>query len=372
MRESINITRLPTSASEPLDPNAARSTYHIYPHKEKHRRISSTVDFKKESPLSGAKRRARKQKKALKESSVVAEAQEGDPDDAFFLQSPYLAFHSPPKVLYIGSDKHAVPVVLIHGAMFWKKYRLQYGPSIAAPGVVDPRGVVSWKHNGGDKATLKADDRKLKGYKVRTWRLWGETGKAYVQDVRASREAGTGEDPDSNSDATTGMRESPALADGVVYLEWEHPFSRHTRRYHFHYNGIDFYWKGTGTVNKSKYCGIFVCFNHLKLVARLPPLNAQREQSEICLAKYISSVTSKKCGRLDIFDSAILCLVEDYLPPRRNIGAEEEEDVEIGILKKSPLYSIILATALCMIAAEKEKREAVGEWLEEVVESGGG
>jgi hypothetical protein len=50
--------------------------------------------------------------------------------------------------------------------------------------VVDPRGVVGWRHHGGDKGALKDDDRKLKGYKTRTRRLWGETGKEYVHDVK--------------------------------------------------------------------------------------------------------------------------------------------------------------------------------------------
>lgn len=371
-RADVQITRLPDSDIPVHD--ARRTTYHIYDVKQKHRRIQTVVDIKKESPLSTEGRKARKARKEAKKTGVVIELEtSGDVDDAFFLHSPYVAFHGPPKVLYAGQDKHATPAILIHGSAFWRRYTLQYGDSIATPGVLDPRGVVCWKHNGGDKKALKADARRLKGYKVRTWRLWGETGKAYVHQVKANRKARIGPDPDVLVDPTTGEIEQPILADGVVYLKWERPFSRHTRRYHFEFGGIDFSWKGTGSVEKSKHCGFCLRFAHLKLVAKLPTDGTnQKDRDEVCLALYVCSMNKKKCGRLEIFDNALLRLTEDYLEPVGEIGVAEEEAEKVKRLKKTMLYKIVIATAMCMIAGEKEKREMVYEWLQEAGEGAGG
>lgn len=134
----------------------------------------------------------------------------------------------------MGSSKHtAHPSVLIYDGCFWKEYKLQLLQS--APSVIDPRGVVAWRHNGGDKKALKLDDHKLKGYKVRTWRLWGETGEDYVHSVKATRKTGRGLDPDVIDRLSVKSR-GPATADEMIYLRWMSPLSRQTRCYHFqHY-----------------------------------------------------------------------------------------------------------------------------------------
>jgi hypothetical protein len=303
-----------------------------------------------------------------------------DPDDnAFFLHRPYLAFHVPPRVLYMGNSKrNAKPVVIIHGGCFWRSYKLQLGPSISQAGVVDPRGVVGWRHNGGNRKTLKADDRKLKGYKVRTWRLWGETGKEYVHSVKAKREAGEGPDPDVLEEASV-----PTTADEVVYLRWQKPLSRHTRRYHFQYAGIDFYWKGTGSVQESRFCGLLLRFNHLKLVAKLPADKEKQEgidRPEVCLGTYTSSVASMKNGRLEFADEAILRLIDEHAPSMlaqdplggRSDAQEEAEASRMSRMKKSTMYQVFVATAMCMIISEKEKRHTLLSLLVEAATEGGG
>ncbi|KAF2642689.1 hypothetical protein P280DRAFT_548122 [Massarina eburnea CBS 473.64] len=361
----LQVTRLP-APSFPIDPNAPRTTYHIYKHKEMNMQVTRTLNFGKESHWSSAKREIKKSQQEAKKKGILIEDNKKTRKEAFYLHTPCLAFHKPPNILYSGPDESVGhPVVLIHGNGFWTTYKLQYGKALAEDGVIDPRGVVSWKHNGGEKWDLRNDDKRLKGYKVRNWRLIGETGKEYVKDVIEKRKAGIRSDPDVvDLDAV-----ERAKADGVVYLKWQSPFSRQTRQYHFSFGGMEFYWKGTGAVKKNKWCGMFVRYNHLKLIVCIP--NTAKEPEEVCLALYKSTVTGEKCGRLELFDAAILSLYEGYVEPRE---ASKLENVykRMGLMKRSALYRIIMATALCMIGAEKEKRKLLGMILLAVAEGGAG
>jgi hypothetical protein len=381
---NLELTRLPTEEDDDLlSGTNPRSIFHIYSKHNVHKCLSPTVDRTKErwsGPTAKDQKEKRKQKQERKAS--------GQPlvdidDNAFFLHRPYLAFHVPPRVLYVGNSKRGTkPAVLIHEGCFWKEYKLQLGPSIAKPGVIDPRGVVAWKHNGGDKKALKADDRKLKGYKVRNWRLWGEHGKDYVHSVRDHRKAGEGPDPDVLDNDCA----SPERADEVVYLRWTSPFSRQTRRYHFQYAGIDFYWKGTGTVKEPKRCGGLLRFNHLKLVAQIPADGDEKEQHRpgVCLGKYTCSVACRKNGVLDIFDTAILRLVEEYAPSMLakdpfddqaeggRASIEEDQNSKLLRVKRTTLYQVIIATATCMIITEKEKRHTLLDFILQAGEGGGG
>ncbi|CAO2655767.1 Nn.00g045700.m01.CDS01 [Neocucurbitaria sp. VM-36] len=376
----VNTTRLPAEDSGPLLSSETRSTFHIYQKKECHKCISPTTDHSKErwsGPTLKEQRAKRKERKERKTSGLTPVKPD---DNAFFLHKPYLAFHRPPRVLYVGNSKWETPAVLIHENCFWREYKLQLGPSIAMSDVLDPRGVVSWRHNGGDRKTLKKNDKKLKGYKVRTWRLWGETGAAYVHSVKESRKSGTGFDPDVLEEP--GFKPiRPVEAEEAVYLRWMNPLSRHTRRYHFRYAGIDFYWKGTGTVKESRMCGLFLHFNHLKLVARLPSkaIGEDETQPEICLGKFTSSIADKKSGSLDFFDVAILRFVERYTPkllarrPHDQLHAQiEDEPSKISRLKKSALYQVFVATGMCMIISEKEKRHTLLGILAAFAEGAGG
>lgn len=262
----------------------------------------------------------------------------------------------------------------------WRTYKLQIGPSIATPGLLDPRGVVCWRHNGGDKQALKNDDRKLKGYKVRSWRLWGETGKEYVHDIKAKRKKGKGPDPDIVEDEIAANK-TAIRAEEVVYLKWTSPFSRNTRRYHFKYANVDFYWKGTGTVKEIRKCGFFCHFNHLKLVAQLPTSKEDTGPApEVCLAKYTSSIAQSKFGTLEIFDGAVWRLAFEHIPLLLAQGhvlhhegtASENAVAEVASIKQTSLYQVIVATAMCMLYSESQKREAVRKVIESAVTEGGG
>jgi hypothetical protein len=312
-------------------------------------------------------------------------------DEAFFLNQPYLAFHMPPTVLYSGTNRYnGKPLVLIHASAFWRKWKLQLGPSLSIPGVIDPRGVVCWKHSA-DAATLQVDDHALKGYKVRTWRLWGEHGKAYVKSIKAMRKAGSGPDPDIILNAAH-EKSNQARADEVVYLTWTNPLSRHTRRYHFRYANIDFYWKGTGSVRETRSCGWGVRYNHLKLVAMVPATLKMDEENgegltEICLAKYTSSVAAKKSGTLELLDAPIWRLISEHAPSfmaqvdfemtdgEREVDEHRFEEYErrrIAAMKKTYLYQVIVATGMCMVQGEKGKRELVRAIILELVSGGTG
>ncbi|KAF2178360.1 hypothetical protein K469DRAFT_676094 [Zopfia rhizophila CBS 207.26] len=386
-------TTISTSSDSLLRGHKLQSTYHVYHKRESHRLISPTIDRSKERFWGPTTKESKEKRKARKEAESIKKDTSGKiPEDAksavdqeggsFFLHTPYLAFHDPPRVLYVGNSKHCVPAVLIHSSFLWRTWKLQFGRSLATPGVLDPRGVVCWQHNGGDKQALKADDRKLKGYKVRTWRLWGETGKSYVHDVTANRKAGTGPDPD-----IIDQKMSPVSADEVVYLKWTSPFSRDTRRYHFQYAGIDFYWKGTGTVKESRTCGFCLRYNHLKLVARLPMYHEIKQESatqpEVCLGKYTCSIAARKSGKIELYEGAIWHLMAEYMPAALsdlNLDAQGEKEengegtqlAQVQSVKRTRLYHVIVSTAMCMMIGEKQKRETIRQILEAAVSEGAG
>jgi hypothetical protein len=378
--ESTEITRLPreddTGSSSGIEQT---TTFHVYQKNECHKCISPTTNLPKERRLGPSIKQQKAKRKERKERTASGLPRVDPDENAFFLHRPYLAFHVPPRVLYMGNSKHnAKPVVLIHEGCFWREYKLQLGPSISKLGVLDSRSVVAWRHNGGDKKVLNGDDHKLKGYKVRTWRLWGETGKNFVHTVKANREAGEGFDPDLLEEP--GFKpERPATAEAVVYLRWMSPLSRHTRCYHFQYAGIDFYGKGTGAVKELRLCGFLLRFNHLKLVARLPATKngeeMEREQEEVTLGTYTSSVAQMKNGTMEFADAAILRLLDEHAPSMLARSPLEEEETEAARslrLKRSTLYQVFIATAMCMIKAEKEKRRTLMDLVIGAAEQGGG
>lgn len=385
-----------TNSETPLQHDAVRSTYHIYRKGEQNACISPTINASKErwwGPTVKEQKASRKLKKLeaarRKEDGYTDSTHESGPEtdisqgtDAFFVHTPYLSFHDPPRVLYIGNSRHTEPAILIHSQFMWRTYKLQMGPSIATPGLLDPRGVVCWRHNGGDKKALKTDDRKLKGYKVSSWRLWGETGKDYVHNIKAMRKAGKGPDPDIIEDEVA-AKKAAIRADEVVYLKWTSPFSRNTRRYHFKYANIDFYWKGTGTVKETRRCGMWCHFNHLKLVAELPTSKGDTgPRPEVCLAKYTSSIAQSKFGTLEVFDGAVWRLAFEHIPlllaqnhnsgPIANRTASENAVAEVTWIKQTSLYRVIVATAMCMVYSENQKRETIRKVIEAAATEGGG
>jgi hypothetical protein len=379
----ISVTRLPDAQDDDELTNfPLTSTYHIYSVHPCHKLITPTSDPSKDRRGGPTLKEQKEHRKDTLSRKTIGLPPIDPDENAFFLHKPYLAFHMPPYVLYLGNSRHVnTPAVLIYQSCFWRSYRVQLGPALAQPGVLDPRGVIAWKHNGGDKKALDFDARKLKGYKVRTWRLWGETGREYVHGVKKIRQVGKGQDPDVVSEDFESAR-----ADEVMYLRWISPFSRNTRKYHFHYQGVDFYWKGTGTVKESRTCGMFLRYNHLKLVARslLSGNEKDNEQREICLGKFTSSVAKQKSGVLKLYDHGILRLVDGHEPAvleesfveeckeSRPVVAEDDSEAKISRLKKSALYQVIMATAVCMIMGEKEKRHTLMDVILGLAEGGGG
>ncbi|OCL07550.1 hypothetical protein AOQ84DRAFT_354894, partial [Glonium stellatum] len=162
------------------------------------------------------------------------------------------------------------------------------------------------------------------------------------------------------------------------------PFSRDPRRYRFRYAGVEFCWKGTGTVRESRACGFWL------RVARVPVdgLGGDGEKEggfverrEVCLGKYTSSMAAKKYGMLELFDAAIWRLAVEYirgyaheLPAVEDEKAGCEEELRRGLdtLRSTRLYHVIVGTAVCMIIGEKEKRETLRRILELLASEGGG
>lgn len=406
----VDVTRLPTEEIEdisPADTQDSRTILHIYSEQEcGHKVITPTLSLPQERRFGPkpkeqkARRIAKKAARKLRESSQIPpstittdkltvlpdtpESAKADKDQ-YYLHTPYLSFHLPPSVLYVGSSRYAssTPVALVHTGWFWRSYKIQLGPSLACQGVIDPRGVVSWQHNGGPKSTLQEDERNgsgrlLKGYKVRGWRLWGETGKKYVHGIRDKRKNGVVfDDPDVESESKRGEK---ACADEVVYLTWTRPLSRHTRLYTFYFRGIEFQWKGTGTVSEGRKCGWMLRFCHLKLVAKVPVETQGGKDGvrEICLGKYTSSIAAEKSGTLEVFDHALLRFVEQYVPsllPKKIADGDKEyfqgELEEVTMLKGSTLYQLIVATVICMANAEKEKRHTLIDLVIGILENAG-
>lgn len=319
-------------------------------------------------------------------------AGESQHDSAYFLHTPYLSFHRPPSVLYIGASRYApaTPVALLHAGSFWRTYTIQLGASLAAPGVLDPRGVVSWAHNAA-RRERDADPRALKGYRVRGWRLWGESGRAYVQRVRELRKSGVVmAEPDVFSMEGGGGGEAgqtrKAMADEVVTVRWTRPLSRQTRTYGFTFRGVRFQWKGTGSVRESRRCGWMLRSCHLKLVASVPVDGPGKgndddkgaEMTEVSLATYTSSIAAVKSGALEIFDENVAEFVEKWMPTLLKEVYDEKQgrgsgvlEERIGRLKRSLLYQVIVATVLCVASAEKEKRHTLIDLIIGIAENGG-
>ncbi|KAF2092651.1 hypothetical protein NA57DRAFT_62178 [Rhizodiscina lignyota] len=385
--EEVNVET--SMADEPNIQRRPSTVYHVYNrrHDHKHYLITPTVDPERQSFWGRRPKRKRKgQKQEIGEESghgsIESPSRTGgtkhNSTNHYFLHFPTVCFRAPPRTLRLGNSKDDPTVCILHNSFLWRRWRLQLGDGLGAPGVVDGRGVVSVEHDWSKRSgAVKRADTDLEGYKLRTWRSWGESGKRFHRDENAHREAAK----ESKSDVPHAIvlkTMAPTAADEVVYLSWTSPFSHHTRRYHFHFRGVDFYWKGTGTVKESHFCGIFVRFNHLKLVAKVPLYNDTDgdegdalEYRDIFLAKYTCSVKEAKAGMLEIYDAAVERFVSEYLS-----GNERKSGKEFGGIKKQVdgaptmrarvmrrMHTVIVATAMCMIIGERQKRETIKEIL---------
>jgi hypothetical protein len=108
------------------------------------------------------------------------------------------------------------------------------------------------------------------------------------------------------------------------------------------------------------------------------------KQLEVCLGKFTSSVAKQKSGVLELYDDVVLRLIEEHVPSmleREYVEMWKEESAvvlndssgeKISKLKKSTLYQAIMATAMCMIMSEKEKRHTLIDVILGITEGGGG
>lgn len=89
--------------------------------------------------------------------------------------------------------------------------------------------------------------------------------------------------------------------------------------------------------------------SHLKLIARLPGI----ESEDILVGKYTPSFAYRKFGELWVFDSAVSKLLsEDHF----STCTEEAAASEFRDIRQTRLYELIMATAMCMIIGESQKR----------------
>lgn len=342
-----------STLTEALASRNRLSEYHIYHERSENVVITPFLNPKKEY---GYKRKHKHDAEYYE-----LEHHRSNESNSYFLHKPQLFFHDPPRTLRRGSHEKAPPICLIHCAAFWREWNIQFASNLES--ILDPRGVVRWEHRSRPDNKNKGDALALKGYKVRSWRVWGESGRAYHKQVNARRKALREE----------GVEEvfvhEPAIAEQAIKLEWMSPISK-PRRYAFQYSGAMFYWEGTRDLCANEvWAKRLMPLNHLKLVAQVGG-------EKIFVAHYKSDFGSKKFGRLWVFDSAVekirdLCEEEEYDDDDDDVkndrdGTEkgpEWPDVESteSDVRATRLYEIVMATAMCMIVGEWEKRLTV--WL---------
>jgi len=360
---------------------AAASTYNIYHRKDEKEHFIIT-------PVTSKYREYSNPRKALKGQDIFRHPDKipaAAASNTYYLRKPYVSFHHAPRTLRKGTTKDAPVVCLIHNSSFWRKWKLQFGANIQY--VIDPRGVVPKEY--ACDARPQQNISRVKGYGVRSWRLWCETGKAYHRQVNEARKSGL--PPEHPAEKPI----KQPIVDEEVHFSWHSPFSHKTRLYCFNYAGLEFYWKGTGTVKETKTCGWFMRFHHLKLCMRVPinataeaddpvkrtasrgpilsPISSRRAGfREICLAKYTSSIIAKKAGVLEIYDDV---LQRSYLDGIIPLDADQRKELEtagaLGV-KKLRLYEVIIASAMCMIIGEWQKRMVIVAILAAGGEGGGG
>ncbi|KAF2415506.1 hypothetical protein EJ08DRAFT_703880 [Tothia fuscella] len=321
-------------------------------------------------------------KKGLGEKPFDVFKSEGSEEvdsNSYYVHQPYVSFHCPPRTLRHGATKSSTPICIIKNSWFWRSWTLQFGNRLEE--AIDPRGVVSWAYNTPEKAPTIPEEFAVKGYKVRKWRLCGETGKAYHHEVNKMRKEQTLEAGHDREKSATNNLTGGSIIDEVVHFRWISPFTSKTRQYQFQYHGIDFYWKGTGTVRESKTCGFMLKFNHLKLMASIPSgVDGEKDQdssihgprcTQICLGKYTSQLGRRKAGILELYDAAIKRFLHDpAIPPHRT--AETEAGPDVASVKHTRLYDIIIATAMCMVIGEWQKRRTIKEIIMTIAGEGAG
>jgi hypothetical protein len=335
------------------------SEYHVYHEGEEHVCLIPFLDITKEF---GYKKRHHK----WLADDYASRNRRCNDSNSYFIHRPVLAFHDPPRTLLRGSHKLGKPICIINSSAFWRDWNIQFVPNLEK--IIDRRGVVKWEHRTRLDNRCTKDDRVLEGYKVRSWRIWGETGAAYHRSVNARRKALREEGKEEK------ITFEPAMADEVVRLKWASPFTN-PRRYSFTYAGIAFFWEGTRDLPDDVWSKRLMPLNHLKLIGQIPG------REKVFLAHYRSDFSSKKFGRLLVFDSAISRLLEESgntalgtsqdVGENENLFVAEHTQPERGV-KNTRLYDLVMATSICMVIGEWQKRLTVWLVVVMLVQTGNG
>ncbi|KAJ5675178.1 uncharacterized protein N7477_005112 [Penicillium maclennaniae] len=162
----------------------------------------------------------------------------------------------------------------------------------------------------------------------------------------------------------------PATAEKVVKLKWSSPLTN-ARRYHFCYAGTRFFWEGTRDLHvNEKWSRRLMPLNHLKLVVELPG------RERLFLAHFSSDFSSKKFGKLWVVDSSVTKVLEMVEVHRGLDGSDPKvsfkSQSESTNLRESRLRvnEIIIATAMCMVIGEWQKRLTLWFIIMLIAESG--
>lgn len=179
------------------------SIWHVYHKGDEHISITPFINPRKE--LGSNKKRHDKLAAEYPKSRDRT-----DESNSYFIHHPTLLFHNTPRTLRRGNKKNGTPICLIKCGAFWRNWTIQFSGNLKD--VIDPRGVVKWECRSNPNNTTLNDDRALKGYKVRTWRVWGESGESYHRQVNARRKA-------EKEELAEGKQKAKALRNGPVRTE---------------------------------------------------------------------------------------------------------------------------------------------------------
>ena len=106
-----------------------------------------------------------------------------------------------------------------------------------------------------------------------------------------------------------------------------------------------------------KYLKLLLPLNHLKLIAK------DRKGNEYFIALYSSAINREKYGRLWVFDNMISKVLEESGNSHLNDcihNAEEGNGSPYGSgIRSTRIYELVMATSMCMVLGEWEKRATV-------------
>ena len=197
----------------------------------------------------------------------------------------------------------------------------------------------------------------------------------------------------------------------LTQLKWADPLSKKTRQYTFTHGPLTFHWKGTSTVRSTRPFKAWCRYNHLKLVAEIPtparssadakapasaPPSPPPLRHTLVLATYVSDADPTKPGTLTLRDDAIADVWRAFIVPSGGAAAAATPlDGQARIaadrlrgdvfaygggrgrggadadVKDSRFWDVIVATGLCMIFGEWQKRETIRQIIQTLASGAG-